>query len=152
LAEFAVSVGVFLILATYYAFNGAFEPVWRWELSLLPLLFLLTILFAIGIGMVVGVLSLVARDVLYTLPYFLQAWMLFTPVIYTLDFVPSDWRWLFYIVNPMATVVEIGRTVLIGGSDTSLFFIAVASVVVFATLAVSTAFFLRAEDVFMDDI
>jgi lipopolysaccharide transport system permease protein len=152
LAELAVTIGVFLTLAIYYASQGVLVPVWRTELLALPLLFLLTILFALGVGMVAGVLSLVARDVLFTLPYFLQVWMLLTPVIYSLDFVPEQWRWLVYVLNPMATVVEIGRTSLLGLGQVDWYFLAFATGVILLVVVACTAFFLRAEDVFMDDI
>lgn len=152
LAEFAVTIGVFLMLILHYSFQGTFMPVWRAEMLLLPLLFILTILFAIAVGMVAGVLSLVARDVLYTLPYFLQVWMLFTPVLYGFKFVPERWRWLVYVLNPMASIVEVGRSSLIGVGQVDLYFVAIAAGVVLSMLVASTAFFLRAEDIFMDDI
>jgi lipopolysaccharide transport system permease protein len=152
LAEFVVTIGVLLVLMVHYFYQGALVPAWRTEMLLLPVLFLLTILFAIAIGMVAGVLSLVARDVLYTLPYFLQVWMLLTPVIYGLDFVPERWRWLVYVLNPMATIVDAGRSSLLGVGQVDLFFVAISSGVALLVLAASTAFFLRAEDVFMDDI
>lgn len=152
LAEFAVSIGVFLALAGFYGFQGTLVLAWRPDLLVLPLLFLFTILLAIAIGMVAGVLSLIARDVQFTLPYFLQVWMLMTPVIYSLDFVPDTWRWVVYMLNPMATVVEMSRVALMGVGDIGWAFLAINGGVILLVVAACTAFFLRAEDIFMDDI
>lgn len=152
LAELAVAIGVFLVLASFYGFQGALVPAWRPELLVLPLLFLFTVLFAIAIGMVAGVLSLVARDVLFTLPYFLQVWMLLTPVIYSLDFVPDTWRWAVYVLNPMATVVETARASLLGVGQVEWGYLALNAGVILLVVTACTAFFLRAEDIFMDDI
>ena len=152
LAEFAVCIGVFLALSGFYGFQGELVPAWRAELLILPFLFLLTILFAVAIGMVAGVLSLVARDVLFTLPYFLQVWMLLTPVIYSLDFVPGTWRWAVYVFNPMATVVETVRATLLGVGQVEWGYLAINAGVIMLVVTACTAFFLRAEDTFMDDL
>lgn len=152
LAELAVTACVLIVLSVYYWNLGLFVPTLRIEFLLIPFLFVLTVLFAVAVGMVAGVLSLIARDVLYTLPYFLQVWMLLTPVIYHIDFIPEQWHWLLYVLNPMASIVETGRALLLGVGRIDLAFMAIASVIVLLVSIAATMFFLRAEDIFMDDI
>ncbi len=152
LAEFLVTLGVFAGVITYYAAHGSLQFAPGPELMLFPALVLMTVALGVGIGMFVGVLSLVARDVLYTLPHFLQVWMLLTPVIYAIDFIPEKWRWIIYVLNPMATLVEAGKSSLLAIGSIDWFFLGIAAALVIAVLTLSTMFFLRAEDIFMDDI
>lgn len=152
LAEFLVTLGVFAGVIIYYAAHGNLQFAPGPELMLFPVLVLMTVALGIGIGMFVGVLSLVARDVLYTLPHFLQVWMLLTPVIYGIDFIPEKWRWIIYVLNPMATLVETGKSSLLAIGSINWSFLGIAATLVIAILALSTMFFLRAEDIFMDDI
>ena len=49
--------------------------------------------------------ALVARDVRFTLNYVLGFWVFLTPVMFSLDSVPPDYRWAFTL-NPMTAVVE----------------------------------------------
>ena len=152
LAEFLVTLGVFAGVVIYYASYGNLQIAPGPELMLFPVLVLMTIALGVGIGMFVGVLSLVARDVLYTLPHFLQVWMLLTPVIYGVDFIPEKWRWVLYVLNPMATLVETAKASLLAIGSVDWLFLGIAAAWVIAVLTLSTMFFLRAEDVFMDDI
>lgn len=152
LAEFAVTASVFVAVVGYYSSQGALHVGFGVELLLFPFLVLMTILFGIAIGMVAGVLSMVARDVLYTLPYFLQVWMLLTPVIYGINFVPEKWRWLIYVLNPMATMVDAGKYSLLSIGHLDFHFLGITTVMVLVTVIMCTLFFLRAESIFMDDI
>ena len=152
LAEFLVTLGVFAGVVIYYAAYGNLQFAPGPQLMLFPLLVLMTVALGVGVGMFVGVLSLVARDVLYTLPHFLQVWMLLTPVIYGVDFIPEKWRWVLYVLNPMATLVETAKASLLAIGSVDWLFLGIAAAWVIAVLTLSTMFFLRAEDIFMDDI
>lgn len=152
LAEFLVTLGVFAVVIVYYSASGTLQFAPGPELMLFPLLIMMTVALGVGIGMIVGVLSLVARDVLYTLPYFLQVWMLMTPVIYGIDFMPEKWRWIIYVLNPMATLVETGKASLLTIGSVDWLLLGIAAAWVIAVVTLSTMFFLRAEDIFMDDI
>lgn len=153
LIEFFVVAACFVLIVLYY---GVFQGIWYVaigpRLLLLPCLFLLTMVLSLAVAMVAGVLSMVARDVIYTLPYLLQVWMLCTPVIYSLDFVPEHLRWLVFACNPMATIVEGTKWSLFGiGSFQPVYLIPTAATIV-VVLWLAFRFFCRAEDLMMDEI
>jgi lipopolysaccharide transport system permease protein len=152
LAEFAVSCGVFLVIIGYFAARGELYLVGGPQLLVFPLLASMTLVLAICVGMIAGVFTLVARDVLYTLPHLLQLWMLLTPVLYSPDFVPERWRWLVYVLNPMAVLVQGAKWSLLGVGAVDYRFIGLAVICIVLISVAATLFFLRAEDVFMDDI
>jgi len=84
------------------------DTAWLW---LVPLL-LITSLFSLGCGLVVGALGTFLQDVLFGLPLVMQLWMLATPIMYPLTQVPPGWMPL-YILNPMVGIIEGFRQVLI---------------------------------------
>jgi lipopolysaccharide transport system permease protein len=72
---------------------------------LLPLLFLLTTLLTLGLGVWFAALNVKYRDVGTLLPLLLQVCMFASPIIYPSSLVPERWR-LIYSLNPLAGLVE----------------------------------------------
>src|SRR5258708_10193157 len=68
---------------------------------LLPVLLLLAVLTALGVGLWTSALNALYRDVRAVIPFVVQFWMLASPVAYPSSLVPQRWRWL-YGLNPMA--------------------------------------------------
>jgi lipopolysaccharide transport system permease protein len=106
LADFAVSA---VLLGALLAWFGVTPGVhWCW---LVPML-LVTMLFALGVGLIIAALGTFLQDVLFGLPLLLQLWMLATPIMYPLNQVPASWMPL-YVMNPMVGIIEGFRQVLI---------------------------------------
>ncbi|KAB2904084.1 MAG: ABC transporter permease [Anaerolineae bacterium] len=87
----------------------------------LPVLTLLTAVFALGVGMFFAALGVYKRDLLQVNAFVLQLWIYATPVIYPLSEVPDKWQAL-YKLNPMVGLLEGFRSVLARGEtpDVSL--------------------------------
>ena len=79
--------------------------------AMLPLL-LLQILFAIGLGIILGVLNVFFRDVGQFFTIFLQFWFWFTPVVYPVTVLPEGVREMLKF-NPMAPLVMAYQDVLV---------------------------------------
>jgi lipopolysaccharide transport system permease protein len=73
-------------------------------LAVFPLIGIL-ILFAIGLGIISGVLNVFFRDVGQFFAIFLQFWFWLTPVVYPLSIIPEQLR-SFIRLNPMTPLVE----------------------------------------------
>ena len=101
--------------------------------------------FAMAIGMVMSVVALFFRDVVFSVSYFAQMFMFLTPVLYPVTFVPEAYRWVLYALNPMAQVVTVSRWALTGQGVFEPVFVGLSFATILVTLAVSVAFFLRAE-------
>lgn len=71
----------------------------------LPLLILITLGLAVGIGLTLGILNVFMRDIGQVMTIVLQFWFWLTPVVYTLSIVPKEYHSLFFI-NPMAGIIE----------------------------------------------
>lgn len=97
--DFAITFGLLIIVLWYYKIL----PTERW--FFIPLLFFMTIVSALGIGLWLSALSVQYRDVRYVLPFLNQIWMYATPVAYTIKVIPQKWMTL-YSINPMVSVVQ----------------------------------------------
>ena len=70
----------------------------------LPVLMLVTITFAIGLGLLFGVLNVFLRDVGQVVPVLMQFLYWFTPVVYMVKIIPEQYRpWLG--LNPLIALV-----------------------------------------------
>lgn len=100
---------VFGLFSLFMVISGTF-PGWVY-LALLPLL-LIQILFAVSLGIIVGVLNVFFRDVGQFFTILLQFWFWFTPIVYPITALPTEVRELL-IWNPMATLIVAYQTVLL---------------------------------------
>lgn len=81
---------------------------------ILPIGMLLIVLFAFGLGIILGLLNVFSRDVGQVLSIVLQLWFWLTPVVYTIDTLPSRFRFLLEL-NPMTALVSIYQNALLRG-------------------------------------
>jgi lipopolysaccharide transport system permease protein len=108
LINFAIIFGLF---TAFLVLSGTF-PGWVF-LAMLPVL-ALQVLFAIGLGMILGVLNVFFRDVGQFFTILLQFWFWFTPIVYPVTTLPPAVRALL-VWNPMAAVIAAYQTILVHG-------------------------------------
>ena len=119
---------VFGLFTLFLLLSGNF-PGWAF-LALIPLLLLL-VLFAIGIGITLGVLNVFFRDVGQFFGIFLSFWFWFTPIVYPISILPDPVKFLMNF-NPMARLMAAFQGVLMTGqwpNWTSLWPVVVLAVV-----------------------
>ena len=107
LVDFSISMVIFFGLAAWYKV----PPTW-WGLCL-PLLVLIMMMTAYGIGLWLTSLAVQYRDVKHMLGFAVQLLMYVSPVVYPVSMVPEKYR-LLYGLNPMAGVIEGFRACLLG--------------------------------------
>jgi lipopolysaccharide transport system permease protein len=143
-ADFLVSAGLLAILMAWYGIAPTLHVIW------LPLLALLAAALALGVGLWVAALNVRYRDVRYLLPFALQMWMFASPVAYSLELVPEQWRTL-YGLNPMVGIVQGFRWALVG-SEAPGPLVLMSIVVTVGLLMVGMHYFRRTEEHFADFI
>ena len=108
LVNFAIIFGLF---SAFLIISGNF-PGWAF-LAMLPLL-LLQVMFAIGLGMVLGVLNVFFRDVGQFFTIFLQFWFWLTPIVYPYAVLPDSVKqWIGY--NPLVALFQSYQGILVSG-------------------------------------
>jgi lipopolysaccharide transport system permease protein len=142
LIDFAIAFVILVILMFYYGVAPA------WTALMLPVLVMLTVVLALGMGMWLSALNVKYRDVRFALPFLLQLWMFVSPLIYPSSFVPEKYRWLL-MLNPLTGIIEGYRSSLFGKpfNWTSL---GVSTLIGFLLLIYSSYSFKRMERSFAD--
>ena len=106
LQNFAIIFGLFVL---FLLASGNF-PGWSF-VAIVPLL-ALQVAFAIGLGMVLGVLNVFFRDVGQFFGIFLQFWFWLTPIVYPLETLPEAVRpWL--VLNPLVPLIGSYQSILV---------------------------------------
>jgi|SRR5579864_1917616 len=76
---------------------------WTWIYLPVPMLGLF--LFTLGSSLFLAAINVFFRDISHIIQIILSAWFYFSPIIYSLDFIPAKHRWLFKL-NPMLYVLN----------------------------------------------
>ena len=143
LMDFVLAFSILIGMMFFYGIVPTLNIVW------LPALLLLTIIASLGTGLWLSAMNVQFRDVRYTVPFLVQAWLFATPVAYPSSLLPEPWRTL-YGINPMAGVVEGFRWALLGTESAPGPIIIVSSLVAIASLIAGAFYFRRMEKTFAD--
>ena len=119
-----------------------------WVLTL-PLLILLMMLSATGLGMWLTALSIQYRDIKYGMSFAVRLLMYAAPVVYPASLIPDKYRF-FYGLNPMAGVIEGFRSALLGTRPMPWDLIAVGSITALVIAITGAFYFRRMERIFAD--
>ncbi|NEX64478.1 ABC transporter permease [Noviherbaspirillum galbum] len=106
--NFGIIFGLFVL---FLLFSGSFPGIGF--LGIFPVL-AIQVLFAIGLGMSVGVLNVFFRDVGQLFAVLLQFWFWFTPVVYPRTILPQ-WVQKYIDMNPMTPLIGAYQEVLVHG-------------------------------------
>jgi lipopolysaccharide transport system permease protein len=112
--NFAIIFGIFTVFLLLFGYF----PGWAY-LALLPVL-AVQVAFAIGLGMVLGVLNVFFRDVGQLFSILLQFWFWLTPIVYPVTILPEPLA-AAMAYNPMARVVAAYQTILVSGAWPNLY-------------------------------
>jgi lipopolysaccharide transport system permease protein len=115
----------------------------------LPLLVLLALITALGVGFWLAAINVQYRDVRHAVPFLAQFWMFSTPIVYPSSLLAEPWRTLFAL-NPMVGVVEGFRWALLGANTAPGLMMSASLVVAFALLASGAFYFRSLEKHFAD--
>jgi lipopolysaccharide transport system permease protein len=141
--DFALAFLVLLGMMLYYNIIPTLNILW------LPLLLLLALVTALGVGLWLSAMNVRYHDVQYIVPFLTQFWLFATPVAYPSSLLPEPWRTL-YGLNPMAGVVEGFRWALLGTNTAPGPMIACSAGIALALLVSGGFYFRRMEKTFAD--
>ena len=136
----------FVVLVAMMFFYGIVPTV---NIVFLPLLWLLALVTALGVGLWLSAMNVQFRDVRYAVSFLAQFWMFATPIAYPSSLLDEPWRSL-YGINPMAGVVEGFRWALLGVETPPGTILAVSAVVALGLLVSGVLYFRRMERTFAD--
>jgi len=117
----------------------------------LPVFLLLAFFSALAIGLWTSALNVEFRDVIYILPFIIQAGQYISPVAYSSSIIPKKYIFL-YSLNPMAGVIEGFRWCLLGSNPPNWQSIMIGFILVFIILVGGLFYFRKMEKTFADVI
>jgi len=138
----------FVILCGMMVYYGVVPT---WNVVFLPLLAILALFVALGVGLWASALNVKYRDIRYTIPFATQLWLFATPVAYPSSLLDEPWRTV-YALNPMVSVVEGFRGALLNRAMPSLTMFAVSGVIALLMFITGVYYFRRTERYFADII
>ena len=145
LLDFAIAFVILLGMMIYYKIYPTLL------ILMTPLLVLLMILTASGVGMFLAALNAQYRDIRYTIPFLIQIWMFASPIVYPASIIPGEYRFL-YALNPMVGVIEGFRSALLGTTAFPLGMILISSAVSLVLFLIGIMYFKQTERYFADII
>ncbi len=106
--NFVISFGLFFC---FLIVTGRFPG---WVILALPLVLIIQIALAMGLGVVFGIMNVFFRDVGQFIGIVLQFWFWFTPIVYPISILPKSIQPLI-LLNPMASIVAAYQSILVYG-------------------------------------
>lgn len=144
LLDFAISFVLLLALLLFFQVKPT------WGVLYLPLLVLIMMLTAAGIGSWLTALAIQYRDVKYAITFLVQLLMYAAPVVYPASLIPAEYRWA-YGLNPLVGVIEGFRSALLGTNPMPWSYI-FTGLAVSLLLAISGAFYFRFKERIFADV
>jgi lipopolysaccharide transport system permease protein len=144
--DFLLSGAILVGLMLWYGF----APTTR--MFALPLFVFVAFVAALGCGLWIAALNVKYRDFRIIIPFVVQFGLYLSPVGFSSDIVPDEWR-LLYSLNPMVGVIDGFRWAILGG-NTQLFWPGLLiSLFLVLTILISGVFYFRkTEKTFADVI
>ena len=143
LVDFVIAFSVLAVLMFWYGIAPS------WNTLFLPLLVILMILTASGIGMWLSALAIQYRDVRHAIGFASQLLMYAAPVVWPVSLIPDKFR-LLYGIYPMAGVIEGFRSSIIGKNPMPWDLILVGAVSALVIALSGAFYFRRMERIFAD--
>lgn len=109
LVDFFIAFVIFIILLFIYKVNVNYSA-----LLMLPISLCITCLSAIGFGTFLAALNIKYRDVRYIIPFFVQALLFLTPVLFPVNISDNKFAQLILKVNPISGALELMRGIFVG--------------------------------------
>lgn len=143
LVDFVIAFGVLLVIMMFYGIMPT------WHILAVPPLAIIAGLLGLSVSLWLGPINVRYRDVKHTLNFLLQIWMYASPVVYSFQMIPDEWKWA-YALNPMVGVIEGFRWAVLGQGNPDIMAMAVGGGLMLLMLFGGLVFFKRMERTFAD--
>jgi len=134
-----------VLLVFFIFFKTIITPTIIW----IPLIFGIQIIFTVGLSLILASFNLFYRDIQYLLNLIVMLWMYLTPIMYPVDIIPEQYRFIFSL-NPMSVIINAYRQTLLGGGEPNYSSLTIASFMSVFVLFIGFYIFKKSEGQFAD--
>lgn len=138
-------LSILVALMFYYGHAPTWTVLW------VPVLFLIHVIFVMGLAFPLAALNLFFHDVRYLVGVTLTLWFYMTPIIYSVDDIPQKYQ-IFFDINPNALLINAYRRVLLQDIGPGLDRLLIGLGVALTTFVVGYYLFKKMEPSFADRI
>lgn len=142
---FAFMIATIVLLASlvyYWLTIGSFLISFGWNLVVIVIVIALHLVLALGISCLTSIFAYVIADTIQVMRYVFMAWLIASPILYSLEAIDPTHRIWFYL-NPMTGLIELYRWSLFGVGSLDWFGIGISLGMVGLILLAGLAFFLK---------
>ncbi len=143
IVDFLLASTILVLFMIYFNIPVKISILW------VPVIFLIQLIFTLGLSLVLSAFNLFYRDVQYLLNLVIILWMYLTPVIYPVEMIPAQFRFILSL-NPMAVFINAYRQVILGGSQPNLNSLGIGLMSSICVFIVGFSLFKKLEGVFSD--
>ena len=135
---------LFLIIFLLLSGNAKYPDI----LMLIPALIWLLI-FTLGLALFFSSLNVIYRDVAFIVQTILVLWFYVTPVMYSLDLVPSEF-YALYSINPLTSILELFHKSFLGREDPNINILVINLIISITVLFIGIVVFKKQQKHFID--
>lgn len=144
LVDFGFSILVLIGVLVFYRVTPS------WNLTFIPLFFLLMMSVPVGIGMWLSALAVRFRDIRFGMQFAVRMLVYSAPIVYSATSIPAKYR-IIYSLNPIVAVIEGFRACLLG-TPITWHYVWPGVITSFILLVTGAIYFKRMEYIFVDVI
>lgn len=145
LIDFAFMCAIFVGLMIWYQI-----PFTWYILLIIPILVVQT-LFTYALSLFLSAVNLIYRDIQYLFNLILSLWFYLTPVVYPVEIVPEEFRWIFQF-NPMSVFTNAYREVIFNEGWFNVTSLAIGVILSLILLVIAHVVFRKLEWVVADAV
>lgn len=142
MATQVVSTGILILLVGLKG-TLTFHLLW------LPIVFILQVLFLIGLVWILSALGVILPDITYFVNLFLLLLMYISPIGFTADMLPKNLHWMINL-NPISYMLEMYRGSLLKGQWPAFSTLLIYILICTSVFALGAAFFKRFKSMLVD--
>lgn len=150
LVDFGVSLAMLFVLMLVYGIAPVLQ------MLLLPIWLALILLLSLGCGLGASAVMVTYRDVQYVLPVIVNLLTFASPIAYAASFaaskIPTALQPLYFVLNPLASLLEAFRWSLLGTGDVKWGYVAYSALFSLILFVVGAIAFKKMERKFADVI
>jgi len=143
LLDFAIASAMLAMMMIYYRVQPS------WNVLYLPVLILLMMSTAAGLGLFLSALAVQYRDIRHAMSFVVQILMYAAPVVWPVSKIPEAYR-LWYGLYPMVGVIEGFRAAVLNTGPMPWSLIGMGSITALVSLIAGGLYFRRTERLFAD--
>lgn len=143
IVDLALASTILILFMIYFNIPVKISILW------VPIIFLVQLIFTLGLSLILSAFNLFYRDVQYLLNLVMLLWMYLTPVIYPVEMIPDQYRFILSL-NPMAVFINAYRQVILGGSQPNLQSLGIGVIFAVGIFLLGFSLFKKLEGVFSD--